>query len=167
MSTYIDLFVNINNIIFNNRENKRNEEAFNPQIIHCNFEIGIIGAIKQVWPNIELKLCLWDLFRNIEIKRKKIFGDISNHSIESLNIIKRIKTLVYIDPDYIKDAFKLLSEDSVNTGEQDENFVYNYFKKLILTIIINDWNYYKIFNHRTNNACESYHHILNSKFNKK
>jgi hypothetical protein len=24
-----------------------------------------------------------------------------------------------------------------------------------------------IFDHRTNNACESYHHILNSKFNKK
>ena len=32
---------------------------------------------------------------------------------------------------------------------------------------IKDWNYFKIFDHRTNNACESYHHILNSKFNKK
>ena len=32
---------------------------------------------------------------------------------------------------------------------------------------IKDWNYYKIFDHRTNNACESYHHVLNSKFSKK
>ena len=30
-----------------------------------------------------------------------------------------------------------------------------------------DWNYYKIYDHRTNNACESYHHSLNSKFNSK
>ena len=28
-------------------------------------------------------------------------------------------------------------------------------------------NYFKIFEHQTNNACESYHHILNAKFNSK
>lgn len=44
------------------------------------------------------------MFRNIESKRKKIFGDYSNHSTESYNIIKRIKTLVYVDPNYVKDV---------------------------------------------------------------
>ena len=48
---------------------------------------------------------LWYLYRNIETNRNKIFGDIINHNKESLNIIKRIKTLVYIDPDYVKDVF--------------------------------------------------------------
>lgn len=56
-------------------------------------------------------------------KQKKIFGDISNHSVESLNLIKRIKTLVYIDPPYVKDIFKLISEDSINIGEKKENFM--------------------------------------------
>lgn len=32
---------------------------------------------------------------------------------------------------------------------------------------IHNWNYYKIYDHRTNNACESFHHVLKSKFNKK
>ena len=40
--------MNLNDIIFNNRENKRKEEAFNPQAIHCDFEIGLIGAIKHL-----------------------------------------------------------------------------------------------------------------------
>jgi len=100
--------MNLNEIIYNNRENKRIIEVFNPRTIHCDFELGIIGALKQVWPNSEIKLCLWHMFRNIELKRKKLFGDYSNHSIESYNIIKRIKTLVYIDPNYIKDVFNLI-----------------------------------------------------------
>ena len=32
---------------------------------------------------------------------------------------------------------------------------------------IKDWKYYRIYDHRTNNARESYHHALNSKFNNK
>ena len=168
MSTYIEVLMNLNEIIYNNRENKRIIEVFNPRTIHCDFELGIIGALKQVWPNSEIKLCLWNMFRNIELKRKKLFGDYSNHSIESYNIIKRIKTLVYIDPNYIKDVFNLISEDSENLGEKENNFVNNYFKKTYIEKFnIIEWNYYKVFDHRTNNACESYNHILNSKFNKK
>ena len=48
---------------------------------------------------------LWYLYRNIETNRNKIFGDVINHNEEPLNIIKSIKTLVYIDPDYVKDVF--------------------------------------------------------------
>ena len=51
---------------------------------------------------------------------------------------------------------------------KDDKFVNEYFKKTYLEKYnIKDWNYFKIFDHRTNNACESYHHILNSKFNSK
>ena len=45
-------------------------------------------------------------------KQKKILGDIRNQNEESLNIIKRIKTLVYIDPQYVKDVFNIISEDA-------------------------------------------------------
>ena len=69
MGTYIELFLHFNDFIFANRENKRNKEQFCPITVHCDFEIGLIGAIKQVWPNCELKLCLWHLYRNLETNR--------------------------------------------------------------------------------------------------
>ena len=90
MATYIELFLNLNKYIYDNSEIKRKISPFNPVYIHCDFEIGLIGTIKQVWPNSELKLCLWYLYRNIETNRNKIFGDIINHNEESLNIIKKI-----------------------------------------------------------------------------
>ena len=131
MATYIELFLNLNKYIYDNRENKRNIESFNPVSIHCDFEIELIGSIKQVWPNSELKLCLWQLYRNIETNINKIFGDIINYNEESLNIIKKIKTLVYIDPDYVKDVFILISEDAEHIGEKEKQFVNSYFKKFI------------------------------------
>ena len=99
--------------------------------MHCYFEIGLIGAIKQIWPNSELKLCLWQLYRNIETNRNKIFGDVINHNEEPLNIIKSIKTLVYIEKDYVKDVFNLKSEDAEHIGEKEKQFVNSYFKKFI------------------------------------
>ena len=105
----------------------------------------------------------WHLYRNIETNWKKIFGDIINHNEESLNIIKRIKTLVYIEKDYVKDVFNLKSEDAEHIGEK---FINSYFKKTYIDKFnIHDWIYYKIYAHPTNNACKSYNPVLNSKFN--
>ena len=138
-----------------------------PLNIHCDFEKVIIGAIRQVYPNSEIKLCLWHPFRNPEINRKKIYGSKENQSIESLNIFKRIQTTCYIDPNYVKDCFAFISEDA-EEDDKDDKFVNEYFKKTYLEKYnIKDWNYFKIFDHPTNNACESYHHILNAKFNSK
>ena len=78
----------------------------------------------------------WHLYRNIETNRKKIFGDIINHNKESLNIIKRIKTLVYIDADYVKDVFNLISEDAEHIGEKEKEFVNSYFKKTYIDKLV-------------------------------
>ena len=131
LATYIELFLNLNIYIYNNRENKRNIEPFNTVTNHYDFETGLIGAIKQVWPSSELKLCLWNLYRNIEINLKKKFGDINNHNEDSLNLIKRIKTLVYIAPEYVKDVFKLIEEDADKFCEKEKKFVQSYLKKSI------------------------------------
>ena len=68
-----------------------------------------------------------------------MFGDYSNHSVESYNIIKRIKTLVYIDPNYIKDFFNLISEDNVYLGEKKINLFIIILIKFILknSILLN------------------------------
>ena len=43
-----------------------------------------------------------EIYRNIEANRNKIFGNIKNQNEDSLNLIKRIKTLVYIDLNMLK-----------------------------------------------------------------
>ena len=128
-----------------------------------DFEIALIGAINQSFPNTEIKLFLWHFFRNLEIN-----GDINNQNEISLNILKRIKTLCYIDPKYAKAVFNLISEDADNSEEDDIRFVKFYFKKAYIDKFnIKAWNFYKCFDHRTNNSYESYNHVLNSKFNSK
>ena len=57
MATYIELFLNINKYIYDNCGNKRNFEPFSPVSTHCDFEIWLKGAIKQIWSNSQLKLC--------------------------------------------------------------------------------------------------------------
>ena len=168
MSTYVEFFEKIKEYIYANRENKRILEEHLPLNIHIDFEIGLIGAIKQCFPNTDIKLCLWHFFRNIEINRKKIYGDINNQNQISLNILKRIKTLCYIDPKYVRKVFDMILDDAENSNEDDIQFVKIYFKKnYIDKFNYNDWNYYKCYDHRTNNSCESYNHVLNSKFSSK
>jgi len=155
MDTYIEFFEKIKEYIYENRENKRCLEERLPLTIHNDFEIALIGAIKQSFPNTEIKLCLWHFFCNLEINRKKIKWDINNQNEISLNILKRIKTLCYIDLKYAKAVFNLILEDADNSGEDDIHFVKVYFKKTYIDKFnINDWNHYKCFDHRTNNSCE-------------
>ena len=89
MATYIEFFEKIKEYIYENRENKRCLEERLPLAIHINFEIALIGAIKQIFLSTEIKLCHWHFFRNLEIDRKKIYGDINNQNEISLNILKR------------------------------------------------------------------------------
>ena len=98
LATYIELFENIKSYIYETRENKHSNAERLPKTIHNDFELSLIEAIKQSFPNTEIKLCLWHLFRNIEINRKKIFGSLDNQNQESLNILKHVKILCYIDP---------------------------------------------------------------------
>ena len=73
-----------------------------------------------------------------------------------------------MEPEYVIKVFDLIVEDANESDEKDEKFVKDYFQKQYLDKYnVKDWNYYKIYDHTTNNACESYHHYLNSKFNSK
>jgi len=60
-----------------------------------------------------MPLAFLSYYRN---KRKKIYGDILNQNQDSLNIVKRIKTLPYIDPNYVKPVFDIISLDAINAG---------------------------------------------------
>ena len=62
----------------------------------------------------------------------------------------------------------MIIADAENSREDDILLVKIYFKiNYIDKFNSNDWNYYKCYEHLTNNSCESYNHFLNSKFSKK
>ena len=167
-SSYIELLDNIKSYIFDNRENKSSVNLWEPQTIHCDLEFSIILAIKQVFPNIQIRLCLWHFNRNLELKSKNIYGDINNHTNESLNMIKRIKSLSFIDPEYVKAFFKIIKLDANNSNEQNKKFVIEYFEKTYIekyNIIY--WNYFKNMAIKRIMLAKEYHHLLNSKFNSK
>ena len=67
----------------------------------------------------------------MEINRNKIYCSKENQSIESLNIFKRIQTLCYIYPNYVKDCFELISEDA-EEDDKDDKCINEYFKKTYL-----------------------------------
>ena len=69
--SYIEFLDNIKMFVLEHRENKRNSEQWYPKNIHCDFELSIINSNRQVFPNSEIKLCLWHFFRNVGINRKK------------------------------------------------------------------------------------------------
>lgn len=109
---------------------------------------------------------LMALYRNLELNRNRIYGAIENQNRLSLNILKRIKTLSFMDPRYIIDVYEFIKED-VEDNEKDTAFV-NYFETTYLQKYDpNNWNYYRVFDHRINNACESHNHVLNSMYNSK
>ena len=87
ISSYIELLTNIKSYVFSSRENENNSEERLPITMHCDFELALISVIKQVLPETQIKLGLWHFYRNIEIKRKKIYGDILNQNQDSLNIV--------------------------------------------------------------------------------
>lgn len=145
----------------------KNITEYNAPInLHFIFEMVIIRAVKQVYPNTDIKLCLWHMYRNLEVNRNKIYSSIDNQSPLSLNILKRIKTLSFMDHIYINGVYEFIKEDAVD--DDKDKLIVNYFETTYLQKYdVNNWNYYMLFNHRTNNACESHNHTLNNKFNTK
>mgnify|MGYP006873151032 FL=1 len=67
----MEFFENIKSYIYENRENKHSNVERLPKRIHNYYELALVGAIKQSFPNNEIKLCLWHFFRNLENNLKK------------------------------------------------------------------------------------------------
>ena len=84
-ASYIEYLDNIKTYVYNSRENKNINSLWEPITIHCDFELSLIKAFKQVFDSTEIKLFLWHFYRNIEFNRKKINGSIDNMNQQSLN----------------------------------------------------------------------------------
>ncbi|KAG4086485.1 hypothetical protein H8356DRAFT_1059953 [Neocallimastix lanati (nom. inval.)] len=132
-STYETLF----------KEIKKNANKFRSNTLittinfHCDFEQGISNAAKKVFPNINIKYCVWHYKRSLE-KQKNI---LCYHEVKNNN--------------------DNLSKKKYNNFLQ---FLEYFNKNYLLKYNVNNWNYYENIEHLTNNASESYNSYLNNIF---
>ena len=75
--------------------------------MHCDFEMGISKAAKTIFPNTNIKYCIWHY-------KKLCYNEVKNDN----NIFiyyKAISNLPFINPEYIFDYLIFMSLLKLNT----------------------------------------------------
>ena len=135
-------------------------ENYRIKELHTDFESAIGTAAKIIYPEIQIKYCIWHQKRALENKKNSLCkSDISNN--DNLFILyKAICNLYLCDPEYIVKVFKIIRQKSNNINFN--KFLDYYEEEYFKVFNISNWNYYRNYRHITNNACEA----NNSKINK-
>ena len=99
--------------------------------MHCDFKKGISKAAKKIFPNINIKYCIWHFKRSLEIKKNEFcyIKVVSNYNIYVY--YKFISNLPFVNPEYIYDIYEIIKlECQKNNYDQFLKFL-EYFKKKI------------------------------------
>ena len=145
-----------------------NNTEITPKYFHCDFERGISNAAEKVFPNSNIKYCIWHYKRALEKQKNKLcFNEVDDNK-DLYIYYKFISNLSFINPKYIYDIYnKILVECYEHNYVQFLVFL-EYFKNTyLIRYETKYWNYYNNVEHITNNASESYNNYLKSLFPKK
>ncbi len=150
-------------ILFNElKQNSNNNIITEPKNVHCDFEKGISKAVKNIFPNTNIKYCIWHYKRSLEIKKNELcYNEVKNDK-KIFNYYKAISNLPFINPEYIMDIYIL-----IKTKSNEKNscyflkFLEYFYETYLLGYDIKSWNYYNNMEHITNNASESFNNSLN------
>ncbi|KAG4086931.1 hypothetical protein H8356DRAFT_1434097 [Neocallimastix lanati (nom. inval.)] len=138
-------------MLFNKlKQNSNNNIITEPKNVHCDFEKGISKAVKKIFPNINIKYCIWHYKNLLEIKK---------------NELCRISNLPFINPEYIMDIFSLIKTKSIEKNScQFLKFLEYFYETYLIGYDMKSWNYYNNIEHITNIASESLDNSLNKLF---
>ena len=141
-------------------------------VIHCDFEEGLKLALVECFPEAKIKHCF---FHYGQILYRKITStginglNINKKFEESRNVHKvfyMLKYLCFIDPKFVEPVFSLIKE-RIKIDVFMNPFVNYFYENFLYNKDINSWNYWNIYNNRTNNCCEGYNSRLNDFFKTK
>jgi len=147
------------------KQNSNNNIITEPKNVHCDFEKGISKAVKKIFPNINIKYCIWHYKRLLEIKKDELCHDEVKNDKKIFNYYKAISNLPFINPEYIMDIYVL-----IKTKSNEKNscyflkFLEYFYNTYLFGYDIKSWNYYNNMEHITNNASESLNNSLNKLF---
>ena len=142
--------------------------VINPINFHCDFERAISNAAKKVFPNINIRYCIWHYKRNLEVQKNKLCYNEVEGDNEIYIYYKAITNFPFINPDYIIDIFNKIKKICDEKKYKNFHNFLDYFKNTyLLSYDVKNWNYYDNIEHLTNNASESFNNYLNNLFSKK
>jgi len=142
-----------------------NNSEITPKYFHCDFERAISNAAEKVFPNINIKYCIWHYKRALEAKFNKLINNEVECNINLYIDYKYISNFPFINPEYIYDIYnKIKSKCHEHNYVQFLEFLEYYKNTYLIDYKIKYWNYYNNIRHITNNASESYNNHLNKLF---
>ena len=120
-----------------------NNTEINPINFHCDFERGISNAAKKVFPNINIRYCIWHYKRNLEVQKNKLCYNEVESDNDILIYYKTITNFPFINPYYIIDIYNKIKK--ICDAKKSKNFhnFLDYFKNsYLLSYDVKNWNYY-------------------------
>lgn len=130
-----------------------NSPIFN--FFHSDMEEGLIKAVEDIMVNTKIKLCYYHFSQALIRKiNNNFYDDIFQRIPISKTLILSCKALCFIKSEFVNDAFYRLKEDVNDLDEPLLNDFYKYSEKeYICNFESENWNYYLIKKHLTNNSC--------------
>ena len=130
------------------------DQEYEIKELHSDFEIQIGEACRMIYPNVEIKYCIW----HMKIALINKMNSLCKHEIEENNnlliLYHMVNNLYLYHPDYVKIVFNKIKEKSLN---ENLNKYLKYFEDTYIKLYnIKRWNYFDKYRHVTNNAVESY-----------
>jgi len=75
---------------------------------HCDFEQGISNASKKVFPNINIKYCVWHYKKSLENQKNILCYHEVKNNYDLYIYYKAISNLPFINPNYIFDIYIII-----------------------------------------------------------
>ncbi|CAI2384620.1 unnamed protein product [Moneuplotes crassus] len=144
------------------------EIGLQPRFITTDFELSLITASKEVYPNADIVPCFFHF-------TKALWMNAAKHGLKKRNVLSQtkqlmfsLKALAFRPPEKVYRRFELIRDNYSQKSNSFKSFL-EYFEHTWMdrTFKIKDWNYYeKLSNFEelalTNNGLESFHQMIRS-----
>lgn len=148
--------------------------TLNPRSISCDFELGLINAVKELFPQCEIRGCLFHLNQSVFRKLQSLgLSTLYFNDKKFAKSIRRINALPLLPIYLINDTFENLSDEirtecnentEIDSINQLINYYYETYVKDGAVFPKEQWNQYRELR-RTNNEVEGFYKKFDQLFN--
>ncbi|KAL6630383.1 hypothetical protein U3516DRAFT_808802 [Neocallimastix sp. 'constans'] len=130
---------------------------------NLDFKRAISNAAIIVFPDINIRYCIWHYKHSLGHHKNKICYNEVNHKRDLYVYYNSILNLFIININNIFDIFYKIKKLCIENNYNKFLIFLEYFRKTYLIFYdIENWDYYNNIEHITNNASESFNNYLNT-----